>query len=419
MSDRRIPPHDMAAEEAVLCAMLIDPSAVPVARSLVSTKDFYSPSHQVIFDAIVSCWMAGSAFDIVVVQDQLRRSGTEEMAGGAASLARILDRGAMASAVDRYAEVVGRLAYVRRLLEISLQAAEQCWDTGADPEKVVDQMREGLATSASTSLALPPDATSLDEWLQEEHSARPWVIPGLFREGWRIVVVGEEGTGKSVCTRQIAIAAAQGIHPFWQMERYTPINTLLIDLENPDEAIEETGRRIQRAARLAVGEERYREHGCWIWTRPAGIDLRRRSNRSELDAVIAHVRPKLVCLGPLYRSFTRRGREDHEEVAEQVQGVLDDLRARHGFALLIEHHAPKGQGGKRVLEPFGSSLWKRWPDLGLTLTKDSEVFGALKVGRYRGDRVTARWPDRLDRGQQWPWAGYYESGIHKPDEPTF
>jgi len=393
--------------------MMLDPSTVPLARSMVATGDFYGADHQVIFDAVVACWLAGDSYDMVVVLDQLRRAGTLEQAGGPSKLAQIMSSTPSTSAAGRYAEVVGRLAHLRRLLTLSVETAADAWNPGSDPEALVDRLREGLISTASTAVGLPADVASFDDWITEDHEAKPWVVPALFREQWRIIVVGEEGTGKSVGSRQVALCAAQGIHPFVHTN-FPPVNTLLVDLENPDEAIADTGGQIQRQLRLMKGEH-YREHGCWIWHRPAGLDLRRRAHRAQFDAILTHVRPKLVCLGPMYRAFTKRGKEDHEGVAEEVQSVLDDLRTRHGFAIMLEHHAPKAQSGKRDLVPFGSSLWQRWPDMGITLRKDPDVHGALKVGRYRGDRVKARWPNRLDRGRVWPWSGYYEDGFLDSD----
>jgi hypothetical protein len=50
--------------------------------------------------------------------------------------------------------------------------------------------------------------------------------------------------------------------------------------------------------------------------------------------VEAH-RPELVVLGPLYKTTIRTRGEDFEQMAEGVQHVLDDLRTRYGFALLM------------------------------------------------------------------------------------
>jgi hypothetical protein len=131
----------------------------------------------------------------------------------------------------------------------------------------------------------------------------------------------------------------------------------------------------------------------------------------ELESILRRRRPELVAFGPFYKSYSRKASESDEQVAAEVQEVLDDLRTRFSFALVGEHHAPKAQQGHRDLSPFGSSLWLRWPELGLKLVPMVDRPGALRVQRWRGDRAEVRWPDELHRDRVWPFVGKYSGGV--------
>ena len=72
-----------------------------------------------------------------------------------------------------------------------------------------------------------------------------------------------------------------------------------------------------------------------FWRRPGGVDLRKRADRLAFEDVLRRRRPRLVCLGPVYKSYQRRGSESDEQVATEVQQVLDDLRTRFRFALVL------------------------------------------------------------------------------------
>lgn len=61
----------------------------------------------------------------------------------------------------------------------------------------------------------------------------------------------------------------------------------------------------------------------------------------------------------------------------------------------------------REMRPYGSSLFLRWPEIGIGLKPDGEQ-GDLWVGRWRGDRLENNWPDKLVRGQIWPWVGRWD-----------
>lgn len=235
----------------------------------------------------------------------------------------------------------------------------------------------------------------------------------------RMFLAGREcvPTHNSVLFRQVAIAAAAGIHPML----HTPIPkqvSLVVDLENPDEAIIDVCNPIVAEARRTNGEG-YEHERAWLWHRPGGINLRARGDRAQLEAVIATVRPSLVCIGPLYKCYQVGGHESDEQAAGEVERVFDDLRTRYQFALMIEHHAPKktSMSGKRDLNPYGSSLWLRWPELGITLEPIDGDVRNIRLGRFRGDRVVSSWPERLERSKPWPWRGVYpeddlRSGVH-------
>ncbi len=216
-------------------------------------------------------------------------------------------------------------------------------------------------------------------------------------------------THNSVLTRQIAACSAQGIHPL-KFTPMPPIRTLVIDPENDEAGIAETGQMLVNALRRRVGDTYHPEAmKTVVW--PGGFDLRTRRDRLEVEAEIAAHRPHLVVVGSLYQAFARRDRESHEEATEPLLKIFESWRARYNAALFIEHHAPQSQGGFRELRPYGSSLFLRWPHLGLNIREDRMEPGQWNVGKWRGDRQINGWPARLLRGGEvWPWEGIWPRG---------
>lgn len=163
-----------------------------------------------------------------------------------------------------------------------------------------------------------------------------------------------------------------------------------------------------------------------ILARPGGIDIRKRQDRTLLHRVCEQVQPDLICIGPLYKIHRPDQREDDESAAVRCQQILDDLRVRFDCALILEHHAPKGNANSRQLVPFGSSAWLRWPEFGWKLIphnvqhgKDHPEGKSLRLGTFRGDRVPIDKPTRFDRGgpgHPWPWQSYWADGIPRDDE---
>lgn len=176
---------------------------------------------------------------------------------------------------------------------------------------------------------------------------------------------------------------------------------LYVDTENPNTTILHQ----VKIANLDVDFVGMRRPLLDLACREGGMNLRDRRTRADMENVLQKTRPEIVFAGPLYKLTHRKSGEDMEQATLELLEILDDFRVRFNFALMIEHHAPKGSGisGHREMNPFGSSVLLRWPEFGITLeqeghTSPNEDLMTLNVGRFR-DREQADWPDTITRGK--------------------
>jgi hypothetical protein len=404
-------PHDLDAETHLLGAMMMTARAIADASRIVTAGDFYLMAHGALFSLLVSEWEAGRPVDAFVAARGLDPQTLDDLAGPN-GLTVMIARTPSTSSASRYASIIASCATRRRVIAAADRVMKHASEN-PDASEVLDSAAAAFSGIGGPVTGPPADLWTVDDFCDRPKEARvPWVIPGLFRADWRAVVVGAEGQGKSWATRQVGLCAAQGIHPF-AFSDIRPVRTLIVDLENPADSISDHCTVLRNQARLQA-RARYEPGRAWLWPRQRGIDLRSRADRGTFEAVLAHTQPDLVCLGPLYKAYEGQPRETDEQAAAHVQRILDDLRTRYGFALLMEHHAPHGEHGKRDLRPYGSSLWLRWPELGIKLIAQDEEGSILALKRWRGDRMANAWPDRLERGgpyADWPWVGYWKDGI--------
>lgn len=412
-----MPPYDPEAEVALVGALLLDRAVIEDVVGLCSPEDLYQPKYRAVYRVIMEMYERGEAVDSVTLTGALREAGDLDRVGGPSAVIELLASAGFASNVKGYAQRIVRCAGLRKLISLTEDVRQRAMGQEDDPAALIDELiAASQEITTSDVVEVPSDLWVMDEFLDRPVTDRPpWVIPGLLRIGWRTMVVAQEGVGKTVLFRQLGLAAAQGIHPL----RYTsmdPCRTLIVDLENPDDSIMDVCNPIRRQAKSVTTD--YDPDRAWLWHRPGGVNLRSRRDRSEFEAVLMHVRPTLVCLGPIYKSYRVEARESDEIAASEVMAVFDDLRTRYGFALMLEHHAPKGSGGHRELMPYGSSLWLRWPEIGLKLEAVGEEGNDLMaVGRWRGDRLENEWPDMLERSRPWPWRGVWEGQEPVADYP--
>ena len=115
----RIPPHDLEAEKAVLSALLIDNAAIHSVLNEVSPDDFYQPSHQVIYKAMLALQDENEPVDLHTLSDHLTAAKKLDRVGGLVFLAELADYEATAANVVHHAKIVRDKAVKRSLIRVS------------------------------------------------------------------------------------------------------------------------------------------------------------------------------------------------------------------------------------------------------------------------------------------------------------
>lgn len=405
-------PHDPEAEASVLGAMMLSPaSAERVAGTLVAS-DFHSPANGAIFDAVVRLWSRGGQIDAVTVWNQLQSDGTDSLVENPGAILGMIADCPSSAAVGHYARIVMDKASRRRIISETRELSELAYNESVPVEEILEDAQTVFGGIGSGVLDKEPDDISVEEFLaRPRNEISPWVIHGLIRRRHKVCVVGFEGSGKSWLARFVAICAAYGVQPF-RHERITPVRTLVADFENPEDALYDSFAAIMR--KVTTFRPDAQDAVNRLWWKPQGINLRNRGDLAAFENVIRKRRPDLVCLGPLYAAYENSAKDfGWETAAREVQVALKKLMVRYDFALLIEDHAPQADNqGKRQIRPYGSSFWRRWPDIGIGMEPVGERDDLFKLARWRGDRVPTDWPKYLERGSaigsSWPFVGRWE-----------
>ena len=298
---------------------------------------------------------------------------------------------------------------VNPLEDLSIKITEVLNDRSANEATKLARAQALLGGAFTTEKVDTGRLVRWDDFMEEADSeSYDWVIPNILERKERVIVVAAEGVGKTMLARQIAILSSFGIHPF-SFQPMTPVRTLFIDLENPDRIIRRMSRNMFMRAKLRVekefGRKAERMNGSLLM-KPAGIDLLRDDDRNYIFRQIEAVKPELIMFGPLYKSYVDPGGRNSESVAVEVAKFLDQVKDAYNCSLWIEHHAPLGASmATRELRPFGSAVWSRWPEFGISLTPDplSPDGYTYELRHFRGARDERMWPSKLKRGKIFPF----------------
>lgn len=149
----RAAPHNLAAEESLLGAMLLSREAVAAATDVARAEHFYKPAHGHIFDAIATLYSAGEPADPITVAEELNRAGLLEAIGGPAVLVSLQASAPAISNSRRYAEIVEELALLRSMIHTAGEIAELGYSLPDDVEKAVDQAESMIFNLAQHRVA--------------------------------------------------------------------------------------------------------------------------------------------------------------------------------------------------------------------------------------------------------------------------
>lgn len=126
----RVPPQDIAAEQAVLGGVMIDPRAWDRVSDLLVEDDFYRHDHKLIFRAMGELRNARKPLDFVTIGGWFESQGKAELVENGAYLIT-LDRNTPSAAnIRAYAEIVADKARLRKLITIGTELVNEAFQPG-------------------------------------------------------------------------------------------------------------------------------------------------------------------------------------------------------------------------------------------------------------------------------------------------
>lgn len=109
-------PMNLEAEEAILGAILVNPSCLAKVSDTLSAKSFYKPAHRHIYEAMLQLFNNNDNIDIVTVSDVLSYSGNLESVGGRAYINELAENTITTSNISYYAKIIEEKATKRALI---------------------------------------------------------------------------------------------------------------------------------------------------------------------------------------------------------------------------------------------------------------------------------------------------------------
>jgi replicative DNA helicase len=221
----RVPPQNLDAETAVLGSMLLDNQIIADIAQFLRKEDFYSPDHQIVYEAMLELFDEQKPVDLVLLAEALRRSEDLERVGGTAYLVSILEKVPSAANAEYYANIVRQASMRRRLIHACTEVMRSSYDPSVEVEELLDRAQEEVfkLSQGDRFLEAAPVHDILQQIFADIENIGSNRITGL-RTGFHdlddltcglqpsevIIVAGRPSMGKTTLALNIAGRVAMG-----------------------------------------------------------------------------------------------------------------------------------------------------------------------------------------------------------------
>lgn len=135
---KRVLPHSIEAEQAVIGAMLMDSDAITTASEIVCKDDFYQAAYGIVFEAITELYNEGKAVDLVTLQNRLKEKDVPPEVASLEFARDLLSAVSTTANIKYYADIVADKAILRRMIKLNDELTNMCYVGKESVETIMD-----------------------------------------------------------------------------------------------------------------------------------------------------------------------------------------------------------------------------------------------------------------------------------------
>jgi len=141
---KRVPPHNLEAEQSVLCGMLLDREVIAMAMEILKGDDFYYPSHKEIFEAMIAIYEQNQPVDLITLIEKLQEQSTLEAVGGQQYIMEISTHISTTVNIRQHAKIIEQKSILRKLIKTSSGIMSKSFEGGEDIQNIIEEAEKGL-----------------------------------------------------------------------------------------------------------------------------------------------------------------------------------------------------------------------------------------------------------------------------------
>lgn len=144
VTELRVLPQDVLAEQAVLGSLFISPDKLITIREFIEADDFYKHSHKVIFQAMITLSDRNEAIDAATVRSILADQGDLQNIGGLSYIAELVSSVPTSANADYYAKIVAEKAMLRNIISRLTDSVNLAYNGETTSEDILAKAEQAL-----------------------------------------------------------------------------------------------------------------------------------------------------------------------------------------------------------------------------------------------------------------------------------
>ncbi len=172
VSNLRLPPQSIHAEQALLGSILIRPECLHDIVDLVHQESFYLPKHQAIFSAIIHLFTKSEPIDALTLSNCLTERKELERSGGLDYIGDLSQSVPSSANAIYYAEIIQKKHVARSLISAAGEIANNSYDELLEVAELIDAAEKHLfevsgLMKTSDVVTLPDELSNAFERLEQ------------------------------------------------------------------------------------------------------------------------------------------------------------------------------------------------------------------------------------------------------------
>ncbi len=141
---KKVLPHSVEAEKAVVASMIMDSDALFSASEVLVPEDFYGKQYGVLFEAMIEMQVAGTPVDLVTLQEKLKEKDVPPEVASMDFVKELLKEVPTSANIKHYSEIVSEKSLLRKLIKINEEISNTCYSGKESLEEIMDKTEKSV-----------------------------------------------------------------------------------------------------------------------------------------------------------------------------------------------------------------------------------------------------------------------------------